>query len=33
MDWHTFGELMRDLAALLMGAAQFVRAIRRKNSK
>ena len=28
MDWHTLGDLMRDLAALLVGAAQFLRALR-----
>jgi hypothetical protein len=31
MDWHTLGELMKDLGALLIGAAQFVRAFRKST--
>ncbi len=31
MDWHTFGELMKDLGTLLAGAAQLVRAFRSKG--
>ena len=28
LDWHMLGELMKDFAALLVGAAQLVRALR-----